>query len=552
MLCGTLLLFVFPQRIFAEENNIYGIHLATVSKEDLKSAQGLVNSGGGAWGYTTVVIQQNDRNVQKWQETFDTMRELKLIPIVRIATQPVGDSWQRPDDDDIAEWVRFLDSLRWVVKERYIVLFNEPNHGQEWGGEADPTSFIDISAQFARRLKETSPDFFVMLAGFDSAAPMEPPRYYDQERYFTDIQDQLRKTYRYIDGLASHSYPNPGFAGSPYATGRNSIRNYEWELQLLRGLGIDKELPVFITETGWKNDTYSSGTIGAYTQTAFQSWESDDRVRAATPFILNYQSQPFLSFSWQKQNAADFYPHYYMIQNTRKVSGKPEQIQAGSLRYTIPEELLTDSRYEFTVAVKNDGQAIWSKSDGYRIDADTPVGDYSFSDLNVLKPGETQNVTFTLDTSSNIPARKVSIALYQDETSIIKGKPFDFRIYPLPDIRFKAQLFPRIRAKKDRDYEIQLFDDDERLVFRKKGLKRLQGEGFVSKVKNVYIGGTYRMVILTKYYLPRQEYVTIQKGVNTVQFKPLLPLDFNTDGMWDWRDVVETFKNPLLLGLFLP
>ncbi len=287
-------------------------------------------------------------------------------------------------------------------------------------------------------------------------------------------------------------------------------------------------------------------------QTAFANWQQDGRIKAATPFILNYQSPPFLSFSWQKLNATDFYPHYYAIQNAQKVAGAPGQIQAGALQYTIPHELLVDSHYQFKIRVRNDGQAIWKKEDGYRIDVDKPIGTYTFSDLKDLKPGESQNVTLSVSTAANTPAQTVTIALYKNNNVILKGPQWDFKIYPLPDITFKASLFPRLRAKKDRDYEIQLFDEDEHLVYRKKGLKRLQGEGFVSKVKNVYIGGTYRMVLLTKYYLPRQEYITIDKGENTVLFKPLLPLDFNNDGTWTWQDVMETFKNPLLLGLFLP
>lgn len=543
----------FVESSHAQENNIFGIHLATVSQDDLKSAGTLVNSNGGTWGYVTVVIQENDRNQQKWQEAFDNMRDLKLIPIVRIATQPEGDSWKRPRIEDAQEWARFLNSLRWVVRERYIVLFNEPNHAQEWGGEVDPHGFATISAAFAKELKAASKDNFVMLAGFDAAAPMQAPTYYDEAAFFGEIKDKLPEIFQYIDGLASHSYPNPGFSGSPFAVGRNSIRNYEWELQMLKDLGITKNLPVFITETGWKNDTFSPATITSYTQTAYTYWEQDLRVRAATPFILNYQAHPFLSFSWQKPNASDFYPHYYAIQNTRKVSGAPEQIQAGSLQYSIPQELLVDSMYEFKIHIRNDGQAIWRKEDGYHLDVDVPMENYSFTDLKAIKPGESQTAILKLGTSVvETPAQKIAIALYKGVQKLIEGDKWDMRIYPLPDIVFKAQLFPRIRAKKDREFEIQLFDDNDKLIFKKKGIKRLDGRGFVSKVKNVYIGGTYRMVILTKYYLPRQEYLTIQKDTNIVQFKPLLPLDFNNDGHWSWEDSIETFKNPKLLGLFLP
>src|SRR3989338_2024841 len=53
-----------------------------------------------------------------------------------------------------------------------------------------------------------------------------------------------------LSGLASHSYPNPGFSGVPYGFGRGTVRTYQWELDLLKQLGV-KDMPVFITETGW-------------------------------------------------------------------------------------------------------------------------------------------------------------------------------------------------------------------------------------------------------------------------------------------------------------
>ncbi|MBI1862495.1 hypothetical protein HYS00_00045, partial [Candidatus Microgenomates bacterium] len=36
--------------VFAETNNIFGIHLAVPNKEDLRAAAELVNSSGGKWG----------------------------------------------------------------------------------------------------------------------------------------------------------------------------------------------------------------------------------------------------------------------------------------------------------------------------------------------------------------------------------------------------------------------------------------------------------------------------------------------------------------------
>src|SRR6266487_3508427 len=190
-LLAILLLSVFlvPQVAAydaSKPNNKFGIHLAQPDTETLKKAAELVNTNGD-WGYVTLVIQENDRDRGKWQNIFNELSKLHLIPIIRIATQPDGASWKRPSIDEIDGWVNFLNSLRWVVKDRYVVLFNEPNHGSEWGGEVDPVSFADITLSFAKKLKEKNKDFFIMLGGMDASAPSGRPSYEDEEVFLSQI-----------------------------------------------------------------------------------------------------------------------------------------------------------------------------------------------------------------------------------------------------------------------------------------------------------------------------------------------------------------------------
>ena len=110
-------------------NNKYGIHI--VDTKDLEDAAKLVNSGGGDWGYVTVVIRADERNNQMWQQVFDKMRELHLIPLVRIASIQTNSHWEKLDIEDIQNWVDFLNSLNWVVENRYLIVGNEPNHAKE-------------------------------------------------------------------------------------------------------------------------------------------------------------------------------------------------------------------------------------------------------------------------------------------------------------------------------------------------------------------------------------------------------------------------------------
>ena len=111
-------------------NNKFGIHIITPSPDESSPAASLVNTNGD-WGYITVIIGQKDKVKDKWQEFFNDLRRRHLIPIVRIATETEGQSWKRPDPDDANSWADFLNSLNWPVKNRYVIIFNEPNQGHE-------------------------------------------------------------------------------------------------------------------------------------------------------------------------------------------------------------------------------------------------------------------------------------------------------------------------------------------------------------------------------------------------------------------------------------
>ncbi|MEO6508340.1 MAG: hypothetical protein ABIO02_00140, partial [Patescibacteria group bacterium] len=293
----TLLLLGYfsASSVSAADNNKFGIHLAVPATEQIEKSAELVNSSGGDWGYITLVIQENDRNHDKWQDTFNKLRELHLIPIIRLATQQQGAMWRRPTEEDADQWAEFLNELNWVVKDRYIVIFNETNHGAEWGGSVDPVGYAHVAQTFAEKIKAKNKDYFIMLGGFDASAPDVAPSYADEADYFKTVVDTIgvHKFNSLFSGLSSHSYPNPGFAGLPYGTGRGSVRTYEWELEQLKNWGV-KELPVFITETGWDGNALSRTTVASNFQTVFNSvWLPDDRVKAVTPFVLDYQGAPF-------------------------------------------------------------------------------------------------------------------------------------------------------------------------------------------------------------------------------------------------------------------
>jgi hypothetical protein len=544
-----LILILFPISVIAVEplNNKYGIHLAQPYPEAIKEAADLVNSRGGKWGYVTVVIQENDRDKSKWQGIFNQMREQNLIPIVRLATSAEGENWRRPEKKDVKGWVDFLNSLNWVVKNRYVVLFNEPNHGSEWGGEVDTKSYANVVFEFAKSLKEKNKDFFVMISGFDASAPSWMPGMESEETFLREISNFQFLIFNYIDGWASHSYPNPGFAGSPYATGRETVRAYEWELELLKELGVKKELPVFITETGWKRG--SEQTVADYLQTVYeQVWGPDDRVMAVTPFVLDYQSDPFLEFSWKlptekATKEREFYQQYFTVQSLVKIKGEPEQIEKGEIKFSLPKELVIQSKYDFKITLKNQGQSIWDKDNDYQLVLNSSTGnkpDYLFEDLKDIKPFEEKDIYLTFKTNENLGERNIKLILQKNNKNIFKSIDWKFNILPLPSLKFETNFFPWGKGKGE-DYELQIFDVDDRLVFKKKNLSVKQGVGELKNIQNITLNDLYRVVILKPYHLPRQQFIVFKKDNNLIKFKALLPFDLNKDGKLSWDDIKYLF-----------
>jgi hypothetical protein len=61
-------------------NNKVGIHLISPNASEAQSAKDLVNANGD-WGYVTVIIEQKDKDHDKWQTFFNELRRDHLIPL---------------------------------------------------------------------------------------------------------------------------------------------------------------------------------------------------------------------------------------------------------------------------------------------------------------------------------------------------------------------------------------------------------------------------------------------------------------------------------------
>lgn len=312
---------------FSRPNNIFGIHI--LFPEELQRAATLVNTSSGEWGYVTIPIQVGDKDIGKWQNFMITAYKYKLIPILRLATEADYHGtgvWRKPKESDILDFANFLNSIYWPIKNRYIILFNEVNRSDEWGGDApNPSDYASLLSYAIDVFKSKNNDFFVISAGLDNAAPNFPGKFMDEYIFLKGMSEAQPGIFNKIDGISSHSYPNPGFIEPPQSLIKTGITSYRYEYDLISSFSSVKK-PIFITETGWDEKSIPGSVIAQYYKYAFESvWGKDsDKIIAVTPFLLNSQQGDFDKFSFFKDGGFTVFAKAYA--QMPKVSGQPETI----------------------------------------------------------------------------------------------------------------------------------------------------------------------------------------------------------------------------------
>lgn len=546
MILFTLLFLVliFPVKIFAiynptgVPNNKFGIHVADIN--DIADTAVLVNSNGGDWGYVTMVMQDNDHDFGKWQNIFNQMRRLHLIPIVRLATHPQGNYWIKPEPVDAQPRAQFLNSLNWPIENRYVVLFNEPNHAKEWGNEIDPEGYAEIFVAYAQGLKSASQDFFILPAGFDASATTTSDTL-DAGQFINRVVEAKPEIRDLIDGWTSHSYPNPAFSGSPYASGKGTIRSYLWELEYVRILGFTKNLPVFITETGWVN-TIPTGTVSKNLLIASSAVWQDPVITAVTPFVFSYQGKPFDNFSWKKLGSSEFYPHYFDYQNLPKGTGAPQQHHTFSiLDSLLPDTLVASSNYTLEMRLQNTGQAIIGEKEGYTMSLSAPGGfKVVFDSIPTFEPGETVTIGAKLSTPDFLGTHLIKLSFLRGNKQFpIEEKSIE--LIPPPALSINLKLGWRGTSSAN-DVTVLVYDGDT-LIHKFTGLAVVNGHVEVDGLTDIIPGNRYRVVTIVPFYLPRQTILPLTSDTTALSFKRFLPFDLNRDGTLNVSDLVTLAKS---------
>lgn len=425
--------------------NKVGINLLSPDSE-IEEASQMINNNGD-WGWALIIIKKSERNVDRWQSVFHKLSKAHIIPIVRIATD--FDSrgfWQKPTDEDAHTWADFFSKLYWPTKNRYVQIYNEVNHANEWGGNVDPVDYAKELSKTADELKAKSDEFFILNAPLDLAVETSVTSL-DAGVFYQTMGDTVPDVFGKLDGWASHSYPNPGFLANPQKQGRESIKGYEWELSLISNYRDNSDLPVFITETGWRRQTAGKGglpeqTVADYYKHAFENIWNDDRVVAITPFVFHYPDGLFDGFSFKTNGdklKEEFYAYYFTIRDLIKGRGDPNRSNlADKFEVDLPTIIITNFSDRGKLKIKNVGNEIWKVGENLKLEIEATNA--KFSDLSVEKqeilPGEDLNASFKLksDKSGEVDIKIRTISedqiLASSETTL-KSEPWIFRIFDI-------------------------------------------------------------------------------------------------------------------------
>lgn len=539
-----------------------GVHVLSPSDDDFRNAALLVNSNGGRNCWLTIVLREDEMKIENLQRIHNLAREydVRLVHRIEKGFTPSG-QWLMPTVQTVQKFIRTLNGITPYAKTIYVVLGNEPTHGAMCGS-CTPESFAKWSMQALELLDEASDeheyDIVAGLAGQDLASPQAPGQgYYDAEVFMAGMFKAEPDLICNIDVWISHSYPN-SFVGSPFDVGRRSPRGYEWELDFLQRNepascpGHVKSLPVLITETGYKIGGGGVSDEAGYSGTAsiIRMYESDPRIIGYTFFAFTYCGEPFDSFalipcSTQIHNGefASLRGSGRALYEAPKKHENIDHIRKARTIVVCPEKLIEQQDAECIITATNTGTDIWENIDGTYglrlIGAGADI-QHEFTQFRAIKPGETLSAKLAINPGTEIGTHEWTIGLTENGLLQLALAQWQAIVDEQPTMVAEVQsLFGT--ELSDQEGQIQIFDENSDIVFRKKGAI-VDGVLSVGKVSGVTFGTCFRVVLLVDQSLPVQkECIQFTEGENIVEMPRMLPVDRNSDGKLTLSDVMNRF-----------
>jgi hypothetical protein len=373
---------ISPATAAPHSHNKLGIHLLLDDgrhqwpterwAEHLQSARDLV----GEWGHVVELVRSDDLDPMKWQFFFDECARLHLTPVLRLATAFDKDHnwWTAPPRDPdnrytstATAYAVFVSAIRWPTDAHYVVVGNEPNHGDEWGGRPDPIAYARFLRDVSEALHAADQYVQVLNAPLDPFTPHTNGQpfvngmiYLDAESFLDGMLRSDPDVFSTIDVWGSHAYPigplsagpweqsfqidlingasNPDHLDPPPGLFNRGVNGYEWELYKLASYGV-RELPVMITETGWRHAETTDpsaadngrewptvarvaeyvdlalignqGRYPAWPENGWRPWLADARVMAVAFFALDGHPKEWGHTNWLQLDADGRMPGVY-------------------------------------------------------------------------------------------------------------------------------------------------------------------------------------------------------------------------------------------------
>jgi hypothetical protein len=335
--------------------NRFGIGVInTGTGNDLDRTAALVGRGGYVLltlpGFTKTGFG-SDGDLAAWQTAVRDAYARDLIPVLRIGP-PWADRAVRNQSDDAQhlQYTTLAGVIAGVIAKLprraawplWVEVDNEPNQSLEWqctepgGSETD----AQRAAEYASFLRDTTtalhaiaPPVLVINAGLSppgqnttmcgqDQSPLPPLTSID---FIHGMKAQVPDVFDHLDGWASHSFPasSPPVAWVPYQDGGPGL---VWWKQELAAVGRD--LPVLITESGWRTDSQPPATrdeVALWTACAWKNYWLDPTapILTVTPFILRDPYGNFESFAFISQDGSTPYPVYDAMLGFRTTGALP-------------------------------------------------------------------------------------------------------------------------------------------------------------------------------------------------------------------------------------
>ncbi len=301
----------------------------------------------GPGGHIKLIFPNITRDTQGpeqgWVDAVRGAYDRDLVPVIRMGP-PWGDRYVRDQSDDpqhlqygglctayrrVTEGLPMRDG--WPL---WIEIHNEANLCYEWACrpgsvEGNWIEYQQTAREYASMVRDCADAIHgigdsrigVMIGGLAPGGTVSCQCGGDgfnpgitALEFMQAMRDGVPDVFEKLDGWATHSYPasNHGYGFFvPFEQSRPGLLFFEEELRL-----IGRDLPVFITETGWSSDFGSRDQIADWTASSYREvWLPDDRVRAVMPFQL--QDGGWESFSWV-DGGGNPYPVFGRVRDLRQ------------------------------------------------------------------------------------------------------------------------------------------------------------------------------------------------------------------------------------------